>query len=190
MTHKTIYLIRHAAPQAGTGIAYDVPPGPPLSEAGQREARQMAEFLAARGIQRIVHSPLDRTAMTAETLGARLGLPVVVDADLAEHRRGESADEVRARVQAFFAREMARPETVFAVVSHGSPLKLLIEWLTDGREQFVGMSFPGHNVTPTAGVWQARGALGGPWEALFVFQPNIMPAPEPTPAWAGGGRVA
>lgn len=190
MTCKTIYLIRHAAPQEGTGIAYDVPPGPPLSEAGQSEARQMAEFLAGRGIQRIVHSPLDRTAMTAEALGTRLGLPVVLDVDLAEHRRGETADEVRARMQGFFAREMARPETVLAFVSHGSPLKLLIEWLTDGRERFVGMRFPGHNVIPTAGVWQARGALGAPWEALFIFQPNIMPAPEPTPVWAGGGRVA
>ena len=83
MTFKTVYLIRHAAPQKGTGIPYDVPPGPPLSEAGQREARQMAEFLAGRGIQRIVHSPLDRTAMTAEALGSRLGLPVVEAADLA-----------------------------------------------------------------------------------------------------------
>lgn len=190
MTHKTVYLIRHAAPQAGTGIRYDVPPGPPLSEAGQREARQMAEFLAGRGIQRIVHSPLDRTAMTAEALAERLGLPVAEDPDLAEHRRGESAAEVRARVQAFFAREMARPETALALVSHGSPLRLLIEWLSDGREQFVGMRFHGHNVIPTAGVWQARGALGEPWEVLFVFQPNIMPAPEPVPAWAGGGRVA
>ncbi len=190
MTFKTVYLIRHAAPQKGTGIPYDVPPGPPLSEAGQREARQMAEFLAGRGIQRIVHSPLDRTAMTAEALGSRLGLPVVEAADLAEHRRDEKADEVRIRVQAFFTREMGRPETVLAVVSHGSPLKLLIEWLTEGRERFIGMNFPDNNVTPTAGVWQARGALGAPWEVLFVFQPNIMPAPEPIPAWAGGGRVA
>lgn len=190
MPHKTIYLIRHADPQAGTGIRYDIPPGPPLSDGGRREAREMAEFLAGRGVQRVVHSPLDRTMMTAAALAERLGLTPQVDDALAEHRRDETPDTVRARLRAFWQREMARPEAVIAFVSHGGPLRLLIEWLTDGREQFAGFKYPGGNVIPTAGVWQVRDAVGGAWEALFVFQPNILNQPQPAPAWAAGGQVA
>ncbi len=190
MPEKTVYLIRHAAPQDGTGIRYDIPPGPPLSSGGKREAREMAEFLAQRGIQRVIHSPLDRTTLTATTLAERLGVPLEVDEALAEHRRDETADTVRARMSEFWAREMARPEPVIALVSHGGPLRQLIEWLTEGREKFTGLKFPGGNVIPTAGVWQVRGADGGPWEALFIFQPSILPEKAPAPAWAAGGQVA
>src|SRR3954453_716468 len=110
MQSKTIYLIRHAAPQDGTGIRYDIAPGPPLSSSGKREARETAEFLAQRGIERVVHSPLDRTPLTANTLAERFGLVAAVDDTLAEMRRDEPADTVRARMREFWARELARPE--------------------------------------------------------------------------------
>jgi broad specificity phosphatase PhoE len=189
MTEKTVYLIRHAAPQDGTGIRYDIAPGPPLSAGGKREARDTAEFLAQRGIERLVHSPLDRTTLTALTLAERFGLTAEIDPALAEMQRDESADTVRARMREMWEREMARPERVIALVSHGGPLRFLIEWLTEGREQFVGLKFHGGNVIPTCGVWQVRGAPGGPYEALFIFQPSIVPEVQPTPAWAAGGQV-
>ncbi|MFN8498069.1 MAG: histidine phosphatase family protein [Anaerolineae bacterium] len=188
MPEKTFYLIRHAAPQMGTGIAYDVAPGPPLSTDGRREARQVADFLAGRGIQRVVHSPLDRTSETAGALAERLGLTPAVDADLAEHRRGEPVETVRARVRALWEREVASGPSVIALVSHGSPLKELLEWVSEGRVDLTRFKFSGGNVIPTGGVWQVRGEPGRPWEALFIFQPNIM-AEVPAPAWAAGGRV-
>ncbi|MCW5851167.1 MAG: histidine phosphatase family protein [Anaerolineae bacterium] len=186
---KIVYLIRHAAPQDGTGIRYDIPPGPPLSTGGRREAHAVAEFLAERGIERVVHSPLDRTTQTAHTLAERLGLAPAIDERLAEHRRDEKPEDVRTRVQTLWQEELARPEQAIALVSHGSPLRLLIETLTEGRETFSGYRFPGGNVIPTGGVWQVRQGIGGLWEALFIFQPNILPEPQPAPAWAGGGRV-
>lgn len=186
---KLIFLIRHAAPQDGTGIRYDVPPGPGLSASGKREAREMAEFLANRGITRILYSPLDRTTQTAQILADRLGLEPIAEDAIREMRKDETADGVRERMKVFWEQEMARPEEAIAIVSHGGPLRYLIEWLTDGREKFNGYRFAGGNVIPTAGVWQVRPAFFGMWEALFVFQPNIMPETQPTPAWAAGGQV-
>ena len=188
MPEKTFYLIRHAAPQTGTGMAYDVAPGPPLSSDGRREAQQVAEFLAGRGIGRVVHSPFDRTSETARALADRLGLTPVVDLGLAEHRRGEPVEDVRARICALWEREVTEGPAVIALVSHGSPLKELLEWVTEGRVDLSRFKFSGGNVIPTGGVWQVRGEPGKPWEALFIFQPNIM-AETPAPAWAAGGRV-
>src|SRR5688572_19684745 len=135
---KMIYLIRHAAPQDGTGIRYDIAPGPSLSPNGRQEARAVADFLAERGIEVVIHSPLDRTSQTAAILAEGLGLTPDIDERLAEHHREEKPEDVRARVQALWQDVMDRPEQVIALVSHGSPLKSLIEWLTDGRETFSG----------------------------------------------------
>lgn len=189
MSEKVVYLIRHAAPNRELKIAYDVPPGPPLSAAGQREAREVAAFLAQRGIRRVVYSPLERTTQTALTLADGVGAEAVVDEALAEHRRGETADAVRSRALAAWEQLMASDAPVQAIVSHGSPLRLLIEWLTGGRETFARHRYDNGNVIPTGGVWQVRGKPGGPWEVLFIFQPSILPEAQPAPVWAGGGQV-
>jgi broad specificity phosphatase PhoE len=56
----------------------------PLSEFGRRQARQLAEELAEEKLDAIYASDLSRARETAELVGARLGLPVVVDPDLRE----------------------------------------------------------------------------------------------------------
>ena len=56
----------------------------PLSEFGRRQATQLAEDLADEGLEAIYSSDLARARETAEILGARLGLPVVLDPDLRE----------------------------------------------------------------------------------------------------------
>ena len=190
MPDKIVYLIRHAAPNRELKIPYDVPPGPPLTAAGQREAREVAEFLSQRGISRVIHSPLERAMQTALALAERVGAEAVGEGGIAEQRRGEANDAVRARVVDAWERLVASDHTAQALVSHGAPLKLLIEWLTEGRETFAGRRYDYGNVTPTAGVWQVRGKPGGPWEVLFIFQPSILPEGQPAPAWAGGGQVA
>ena len=70
-------LVRHARPPEAAGICYgstDLAPGPDL----EAEAAALAAGLAPA--DRIVSSPLARCRRLADTLAARLGLPVTVDA--------------------------------------------------------------------------------------------------------------
>jgi broad specificity phosphatase PhoE len=56
----------------------------PLSDFGRRQAQQLAEELADEKLEAIYASDLARARVTAEIVAARLGLPVLVDADLRE----------------------------------------------------------------------------------------------------------
>jgi 2,3-bisphosphoglycerate-dependent phosphoglycerate mutase len=55
-----------------------------LSDYGRRQARQLAEELVGEELDAIYASDLARARETAEIAGERLGLPVVLDADLRE----------------------------------------------------------------------------------------------------------
>ncbi|MBB1257888.1 bifunctional RNase H/acid phosphatase [Streptomyces alkaliterrae] len=86
-TPTTLVLLRHGetalTPQkrfSGSGGT-----DPELSEAGRRQARAVADALAARGtVQAVVTSPLRRCRETAELAADRLGLDVRVEEDLRE----------------------------------------------------------------------------------------------------------
>ena len=56
----------------------------PLSDFGRKQARGLADELAAEGFEAIYSSDLARARETAEIIGARLGLPVELDSDLRE----------------------------------------------------------------------------------------------------------
>jgi broad specificity phosphatase PhoE len=56
----------------------------PLNPTGEAQARAAAQKLKGRGIATIVASPLSRAKVTAEYVGAALGLPVAIDRDLRE----------------------------------------------------------------------------------------------------------
>jgi broad specificity phosphatase PhoE len=56
----------------------------PLSDFGRRQARQLADELADEQLEAIYSSDLSRARETAEIVGERLGLPVVLDPDLRE----------------------------------------------------------------------------------------------------------
>ena len=56
----------------------------PLSEFGRRQARQLADELAAEELEAIYASDLSRARETAEMVGERLGLATVLDPDLRE----------------------------------------------------------------------------------------------------------
>lgn len=56
----------------------------PLSDFGRKQARRLADELAAEGFEAIYSSDLARARETAEIIGARLGLPVELDPDLRE----------------------------------------------------------------------------------------------------------
>lgn len=56
----------------------------PLSDYGRRQARRLADELADERLDAIYASDLERARETAEIVGERLGLPVVLDPDLRE----------------------------------------------------------------------------------------------------------
>ncbi len=60
----------------------------PLNDTGRRQAAELAEQVASRGIVSLWSSDLSRARETAEIVASRLGLEVRVDARLREANRG------------------------------------------------------------------------------------------------------
>lgn len=87
-----LLLIRHGQSQAYTGTPFPLAGGhgdPPLSALGLRQAERVSGRLAGAGLDAIYVTTLRRTAQTAASLAARLGLAPVVEADLREVNLGE-----------------------------------------------------------------------------------------------------
>jgi broad specificity phosphatase PhoE len=177
-TH-TVYLIRHAQPASlgDSTLRYDIPPGPPLSTDGRAQAAMAANFLVGSPPTVIYVSPLDRAMQTAQIIAAQLGVPVAIDERLAEHRREEKAEEVAGRVSAFWYERVtgAPPNSRVALVSHGSPIKLMMTplgevWTADPDRY----KFDGGNMVPHAGIWRARCVSADShlckWELALIFR--------------------
>jgi len=113
----------------------------PLNDYGRRQAKELADRLAGEGADAIYASDLVRAKETAEIVGERLGLTVVVDPDLREKDwgtwegltgdervhvefEGESTEAHRDRVMGAVRRIVARhPEQRIVVVTHGGSLR-------------------------------------------------------------------
>ena len=174
----TVYLIRHAQPinLGDATLRYDVPPGPPLSADGRAQAAMAANFLTAHPPTVIYTSPLDRALQTAQIISAQLGVPLAIDERLAEHRREETADQVAARVAAFWHERVTNePPGCVALVSHGSPIKSMLTplgevWTSDPERYH----FDYGNIVPHAGIWRARCASANShpcrWELALIFR--------------------
>jgi broad specificity phosphatase PhoE len=61
----------------------------PLNDTGRRQAAELAKRVAPLGIRSLWSSDLSRARVTAEIVGARLGLAVALDPRLREANRGE-----------------------------------------------------------------------------------------------------
>jgi broad specificity phosphatase PhoE len=87
----TFLLIRHAAHIHLDKLFSGRMPGVPLSETGRAQAARLGAALASEPIDRIVHSPLDRTSETAVAIAAARGsaLPVAAAAGLIEIDLGD-----------------------------------------------------------------------------------------------------
>jgi len=87
----TFLLIRHAAHIHLDKLFSGRMPGVPLSETGRAQAARLGAALASEPIDRIVHSPLDRTSETAAAIAAARGsaVPVAAAAGLIEIDLGE-----------------------------------------------------------------------------------------------------
>lgn len=76
-----LIVVRHGMPDEGHATQ---PADPPLNATGHRQAQELAERLAAEGVDRIVASPQLRAQNTAAPLAERLGLAIETLEGLAE----------------------------------------------------------------------------------------------------------
>ena len=80
----TLLLVRHGETDWNAEGRLQGHTDRPLSDYGQRQARELADELAGEPLDAIYASDLERARETAEIVGERLGLPVTVDPELRE----------------------------------------------------------------------------------------------------------
>ena len=80
----------------------------PLTEDGRRHAETVTDLCVARGADSVFSSPLGRARVTADVVGSRLSLPVVVVSDLAEIDHGAFAGLTNEEIEARHPGELAR----------------------------------------------------------------------------------
>lgn len=100
-----LLLIRHALPhrsEAGQGS------DPDLSEEGVKQAARLPDALARFPITRLISSPQRRAHQTAQPVADALGLPIEIDARLAEYDRDLAHYIPIEQIAAEFPEELAR----------------------------------------------------------------------------------
>jgi len=175
-----IFLVRHATPDwEHTDIPYDIQPGPKLSPKGEREAEALADFLKSQGVVRLLYSPFERGARTAQIVAVANGIPSLAEEGLAEWPMNTEPEiHVRQRMSSVFrraARESAELGPI-GLVSHGGPIALLLLELGINEEQLAPYRtmFDTTNPLPPAGVWKVEECPGE--ERLgfqLVFTPQV-----------------
>ena len=80
----TLLLVRHGETDWNADGRLQGQTDRPLSDFGRRQAEQLADELVDQELQAIYSSDLARARETAEIVGERLGLQVVLDPDLRE----------------------------------------------------------------------------------------------------------
>jgi len=80
----TLLLVRHGETDWNAERRWQGHADVPLNDRGREQARVLAEQLTGESIDAIYSSDLSRARDTADIVGVRLGMPVVVDADLRE----------------------------------------------------------------------------------------------------------
>ncbi|HJU36658.1 MAG TPA: histidine phosphatase family protein [Gaiellaceae bacterium] len=80
----TLLLVRHGETDWNADGRLQGQTDRPLSDFGRRQAQQLADELADEELEAIYSSDLSRARETAEIVGERLGLPVVLDPELRE----------------------------------------------------------------------------------------------------------
>lgn len=179
MTSGTIYIARHASPDwTRTDIAYDRPPGPPLTPEGEKEALELGEYLRSCGIVQLYASPLERARRTAELAAEVIGIQTQVEDAIAEWRRDETADLVAKRMMPFWEGIVADSLKVgpICLVTHGGPIGLILRNLGMPSRHLKAFRtcFDHHNPAPPAGLWRSvYDDTKNQWELNLVFIPQL-----------------
>ncbi len=177
-TSPCVYLARHATPDRNRKeIPYDIPPGPPLTAVGEREALALGEYMQAEGIVRIYHSPLERTKRTATLAASVCGAELLESYAIAEWRRDENEAAVLARVLKLYehvTRESVQIGPV-ALVTHGGCVLAMLSHLgvVDAEINHYRGQFDHRNPLPPAAAWLAkRPHEAQAWDVRLAFAPN------------------
>ena len=108
---RSVYLIRHAAPEGWQTRRFIGHLDVPLSSDGERQAAALAARLANVHFDAFYTSDLERTRRTAELVAAPHGLRPIAAPELREFAMGDweglTAEEIRARNAAQFDKWMA-----------------------------------------------------------------------------------
>ncbi|GAA2089740.1 hypothetical protein GCM10009840_30600 [Pseudolysinimonas kribbensis] len=176
---QTLLLGRHARTALNAAGRIRGRSDPALDETGLAEAAAMAERLSGSGVEAVVTSPLQRARVTAETVAARLAIPVRVDERFTDRDFGEWTghliSEVETRWGSLGAAPGVEPEAdvldrtlpalddalrwsaPILVVTHDVVIEPLTERLTEGG---------GRLTVPTGGWVELRRADRGPWRHI------------------------
>lgn len=172
-----VHLARHATPDwSRKDIRYDIPPGPPLTEQGEAEARLLGAYLRDQGVARVYASPLERTRRTAELVGHALDLRPIEEPAIAEWRRDEPETVVRDRFREAWERAAAESLDLgpVAMVTHGGPIRALLAALGMAEAELghYRAQFDNRNPMPPAGVWSTVRERGSDrWRMTLSFAP-------------------
>jgi len=152
----TLLFVRHGETDWNAQRRWQGHADVPLNDRGRAQARELAESLAGERIDAIYTSDLSRARDTAEAVGVRLGIDVVLDPDLREIDvgpiegltaqeasayegwQGEPTDSHAERVLSAVHRIGERhPDGRVLVVTHGGSMRRVHEHLgLDGRGPF------------------------------------------------------
>jgi 2,3-bisphosphoglycerate-dependent phosphoglycerate mutase len=157
----TLLLVRHGETDWNAEGRLQGQTDRPLSEYGRRQARKLAEELAGDPLDAIYASDLARARETAEIVGERIGLPVVLDPELREKDWGswegltaverdrvefvgESTEAHQERILRALERISERhPDGRLLVVTHGGSMRRV-------QTAALGMAMP---VVENCGRW-------------------------------------
>ena len=175
-----LYFIRHASPDwSRTDIPYLIPPGPPLSPQGEKEAEALATFLDAQGVAKLYHSPFERTSKTAQIVSSLNKIPCVEEIGLSEwHAAGETEDLVGNRMLTVLGNIEKESMLIgpIGLVSHGGPVGVLLQELGMGMDELASYKkqFDHSNPLPPAGAWEAEwNAENHSWNLNLKFIPSV-----------------
>lgn len=173
-----VLLIRHC--QTNGKLAES-----PLTEEGHAQARELAGWLAGRGIDRIVASPAERAIDTVKPFATAARIEIEIDPRLAERRmprypsyetfldgvraamadrelrpeHGETGLEVTARAWPALTDALDRDNAVTVLASHGQLAAHLLREIdgTDGYALWTAMTMPDvYEITDRAGFRRLR----------------------------------
>lgn len=171
MLHE-IYFIRHGLAITNSGVPYQLPPGPDLSERGRAEARQAAAFLADKQLEQLFVSPFARTTQTAEVLVDTLHVPVTFTVLVQEQAPSESLDTVRVRMRELLTGLADSSYRRIGIVTHGSPVRAALMELSHDKLDLSKHVYPGGNPAPTCGIWRVTFGNDGERHCELIFKPQ------------------